>query len=240
MRRSSASKASVWGTAALAVSVATGFLLATGALDPVLTDAVTLALHRDQTADDAPRTQRVADWQYFDNRPEWSSVRGVPQVARPDSPAVPTRPAIAPPENPIHFPFAGPPPMPHYSLKPMGACFQARGPGHYVQNFVSSVGLNSVTITWWDLGDPDIIEYQIHAIPQFTNQGDMRTPITQPASVEKTIAPPKACTQVTTTISGLTAGEQYQVFLESKNKSQTQANRTYMITRAQTETLSIK
>jgi hypothetical protein len=228
-----------WSAVALTVTALTGGLLASGSLDPVLGDAVTAVLHKDTPPSAASKTQQVADWQYFDDRPEWSSVRGVPQVPAPTAPSSPRRPAIAPPEDPIHFQFAGPPPMPHYSLKPLGDCPQQSGPGHYVENFTSSVGKNSVTLHWFDLGDPDIVEYDIYAIPQFINVGNLTRPVVRPASKTKTVAPPRTCKQMTATISGLTQGEMYQVFLESKNKYNLQQG-TYMVTRGETETLKVQ
>jgi hypothetical protein len=241
----SAKRRSSWkrtaGTAALIMGAMTGYLLVSGALDPVLTQAIALAQRKaDADSTHSSATAPVADWMYFDDRPEWSSVRGVPQVPGPTGPSDPVRPTIAPPENPIHFPFAGPPPMPHYSLKPMTDCPQQHGPGYGVQNFTSSVGTTSVSITWWDLNDPDIIDYEIYAIPQFTNEGNMATPVNPPASKTKIVTPPRACKQVTATITGLTTGQQYQIYLESKNKNEVGNGPPYMVTRGQTETLFIK
>src|SRR5438046_2364768 len=67
-------------SAALAVTVASGYLLASGALDPVLGSAVALALGRDPGPPATLNAGPVTDWMYFDDRPEWSSLREVPTL----------------------------------------------------------------------------------------------------------------------------------------------------------------
>jgi hypothetical protein len=216
--------------AALAVTVATGYLLLSGALDPVLKDAVTLALGHDKpTADPGLQAAPVADWQYFDDRPEWSSVRGVPRVSGPADPVAPTRPKIAPPENPIHFQFSSAAAMPHYQLKAMSSCFQPRGPGATVAGLTTTAGKGSATIKWWDLGDPDTLNYQIAAVPL-----DQAGPIAW-----TTVAAPKTCKEVSARVTGLKSGQKYMFQLVATNISRAQTGRTYRPSRGQTETVTI-
>jgi hypothetical protein len=217
--------------AALAVSVAGGYLLTSGALDPILGDAVSLALGRnDPSASAGLPTAPVADWQYFDNRPEWSSVRGVPQVSGPADPVAPTRPEIAPPENPHHWPFSQPAAMPHYKLKPASSCPQQRGPAATVARLTTTPGKGSVTIKWWDLGDPDTLSYQIAAVPI----GGGSAGITW-----TTVAAPKTCKEVTAKVTGLTSGGRYEFQLVATNISRVQKGQTYRPSRGQTETVTI-
>ncbi len=225
-------------TGVLVAGLAVGYLLSSGGLDPVLGDAVTLAeakLHpqpKDDPASD-PKLQRVVDWQYFDGRPEWSSQRGVPQVSGPAMPQAPTRPAIAPPENPIHFRFNGPAPMPTVSLKPLGACPQEHQPGAPVENFSTTVGTRSATASWWDLGDPDAKSYQLAAVPDLVNVGDGSRTVFKPPIVTATVTPPHACKQMTATVSGLITGQKYYLVLQSLNNSNVNTGQQYDVVRAE-------
>lgn len=239
-------------TAALAVVGISGYLLVAGVLDPVLADAITLAqgLHRPGAHHGAAgsaaeagtdlKVGRVADWQYFDDRPEWSSLRGVPQVSGPAQPGEPTRPAIAPPENPIHFIFSAPPPMPHYSLKPMGACPQPHGPALEEEQFVVTPGTapGTAMATWWDIADPDVQKYRIVASPGYVNVGNGSRTVVRPKQVITTVTPPTACRQVTVTVTGLVSGATYFFTLESLNQSPTR-NLPYEITRGQSKNITI-
>jgi hypothetical protein len=232
MRRNPSSLARNGVAAALALTVASGYLLVSGALDPVLNQAVTLALGRDKPAPAAAglKSAPVADWQYFDDRPEWSSVRGVPQVSGPADPVTPTRPKIAPPENPIHFRFSSAAAMPHYKLQAMSSCFQPRGPGATVAGLTTTAGKGKVTIKWWDLGDPDTLNYQIAAIPIDQNSGTIAW---------TTVAAPKTCKEVTATVTGLKSGRRYMFQLVATNISRAQKGRTYRPSRGQTETVTV-
>jgi len=230
---------------ALTAVIATGAVIAglfvTGALDPVLNAAVTAL--RQKAADRRPattdRTARVADWQFFDDRPEWSSLRGVPTVTGPVGPAAPVRPAVAPPENPHRWVFYGPPPMPHYRLRTLTDCPQPRGPGLYVQNFTVTTGTGGATVTWWDLGDPDTRDYTIVAVPNYVNMGDSSRPVAAPARVTTLVPAPKTCKQITVKVTGLINGNNYQFVLEARNKSNVN-NRDYEVTRAQSGFVKIK
>ena len=234
-----------WTTAITALAVSSGLLLMSGALDPVLQDVITGALGRDHAGSGNTGSgrglpaSRVADWQYFDDRPEWSSLRGVPQVQRPADPVAPARPLVAPPENPHRFVFSGPPPMPHYKLKSMSSCPQPRGPNHYVEHYTATLGVGSATVSWWDLGDPDTLEYTLVSVPDYVNVFDGSQPIIRTPIVRTTVAAPGTCRRVSATVTGLISGMNYDIVLQATNTSRTQLVKTYVITRAQTGALLI-
>ena len=231
--------------AALAVLTATGYLLGSGALDPVLEDAVAVALgqSQDEEAGGVPALHAVpiTDWMYFDDRPEWSSARGVAKVpSRPDQPVEPARPEVAPPENPHRWQFSGPAPMPRYSLEPMSSCVQPRGPGNSVAALTAVAGTKSAAVTWWDLGDPDTVSYQLTIVPI----GATGNPVGWPGAGQKekvrfiTVPAPNQCKQVTVQVTGLTSGDGYRFWLLALNRSPVQ-NRTYRHTRGETETVTV-
>jgi hypothetical protein len=219
-------------TAVLGVAALTGYLLVSGALDPVLQEAVTLAGKRhDATApaDAQPQVAPVADWQYFDDRPEWSPLRLVATGPDAPSPPVPpTRPQVAPAENPHHWQFSGPAPMPRHTLRPMTSCTQPHGPGHDMPLLTATPGKGSATISWWDLGDPDTQGYRVDALPS-----SQRGTVTQ-----TNVAAPKTCKSVSVTIGGLKSGVSYQFMLLATNQSRVQTH-TYRISRGQTGTVLI-
>jgi hypothetical protein len=246
MRRS-APRTKNWMTAGLAISVVAGYLLTSGALDPVLGDAVTFAegaVHRNDAAPPAGtelKTSKVADWQYFDDTPEWSSVRQVPAVQRPADPAAPSRPAVAPPEDPIHFHFSAPTPMRRYGLKPMPSCFQPRGMGLNVERLTAIPIAGGAKVTWWDLGDPDTASYQIAIIPVGTTGNPIGyTPVGAGTPITFINVPaPKTCKGVAVTIPGLRTGDAYRFFLLAMNRSPEQNGRKYRPTRGETETVTV-
>ncbi|MBT0770709.1 hypothetical protein KIH74_17325 [Kineosporia sp. J2-2] len=235
--------------AALGLAGMTGGLFVTGALDPVLTRALTLVQADDtDRADDsdradtgdAARMQRVADWMYYEDVPEWSSVRGVPQVTRVPQPEQPSRPAIAPPEHPHRFFFSGPPEMPRYYLEGPDDCMQPHNPSAIVRNYVvTATGGGSVSIRWYDMGDPDTQEYQVVAVPQYVNHFDYATPVPDPPRKYSTVKAADGCRQMRTTVSGLRAGAIYQFTLLGMNKSPLNG-RQYSITRAVSEDITIR
>ncbi|HST82641.1 MAG TPA: hypothetical protein VLL08_12980 [Kineosporiaceae bacterium] len=221
--------------AAVAVLTAAGYLLVSGALDPALRGAVTLALGPDD--DPALQTTPISDWMYFDDRPEWSSLRKVPKLpTRPDQPVDPVRPEVAPPENPHRWQFTAPGPMPHYALKPPDSCFQPRGPGTTVERLTAIAGTGSATVTWWDLGDPDTRSYELAIVPVgaiINPIGAVNTPIRY-----LTIPAPNTCKQITVNIPGLRSGEAYRFWLLANNESQVQ-KRNYRPSRGETESITI-
>jgi hypothetical protein len=237
--------------AALAVLAASGYLLASGALDPALSAAATLALgERDgernsEDAEDAVKdgdpatlkTVPIADWMYFDDRPEWSSLRRVPKPpSRPDPPMEPARPAVAPPENPHRWQFTAPGPMPHYRLQPPDSCFQPRGLGLVVERLTAIAGTRSATVTWWDLGDPDTRSYQLAIVPVGASTNPVGLGNTPVRYLD--VAAPNTCKQITVKVTGLKSGEVYRFWLLANNETQVQ-NRNYRLSRGETESVRV-
>src|SRR5262249_37094890 len=64
-------------------------------------------------------------------------------------------------------------------------------------------GTTSATVSWWNVGDPAITEYQVAAVPQELYYGP------QPAWTWHAVPPGKGCTRVTTTVTGLTSQAPY-------------------------------
>jgi hypothetical protein len=234
--------------ALLAAGVVGGWFVTSGSLDPVLADAVAFATAPAPgrkadagPATAAPKLQKVADWQYFDGRPEWSSVRGVPTVEAPADPVMPTRPAIAPPENPHRRQFTGPAPMPTYSLEPRQECLLQHGPGINAHVFTAvAIGGGRATVTWSDLDDPDVKYYQVAAEPEYVIVGNGSTPVgNRPTTpVYRRVAPPGDCVSMSVTVTGLKVGFQYRFVLQSINTSRLQT-RNYTIGRGESETVTI-
>ncbi|GAA3630617.1 hypothetical protein GCM10022223_55500 [Kineosporia mesophila] len=227
---------STLAAASIGLAAVAGGLFVTGALDPVVTDVIALATP-DQP--EGLKAGKVADWMYYEDVPEWSSVRGVPQVARPTAPAQPGRPAIAPPEHPHRFIFSGPPPMPTYKLEPRDDCMQPHNPVSIAHNYVvKAIGNGSVSVRWWDMGDPDTQRYEVVAVPQYVNQFDYSKPRADPPKTFTTVKAAKGCKQMSTTVTNLTVGASYTFSLMGINKSPLNG-RVYSITRAASEVIKI-
>jgi len=227
---------STLAAAALGLVLVAGGLFTTGALDPVIDDAV--AMVKAKAAGDDPEqlnAGKVVDWMYYEDEPEWSSLRGIPQVARPTQPAQPGRPVIAPPEHPHRYVFSGPPPMPTLSLKPRDDCMQPHNQVSIARNFVvTATGGGRATVRWYDMGDPDTQTYQVVAVPEYVNQFDYSRPVPQPPKIFTSVAATKGCKQMQTTVTGLTKGFRYTFALMGINKSPLNG-RTYSVTRATSE-----
>lgn len=209
----------------IAVAALVGYLLQSGAMDPVVADVVTALTPDEPTGRaDEPRLQRVADWT---DVPEWSPKRGVPTApARPQAaaPAPPREPAIAPPENPRPWMRVGVPrARATFRLEPMHSCPQYHGPSATMPMQVTPQK-SAVTATWWSIGDPDVISFRVVASAKATGE---RTEISVPAVT--------GCQTMTATVAGLVSGARYQIFLETVNESRVQAGRTYRVMRAQSE-----
>jgi hypothetical protein len=229
--------------AVLAAAVATGYLLTSGALDPVLQQLASQAVGDSSAPEVTPGFEAapIADWQYFDDRPEWSTLRQVPAMPeKPDPPVMPLRPVVAPPENPHRWRFNGPPPMPHYSLKPPDSCFQPRGPGHNVETLSAVPVVKGATVTWWDLGDPDTRSYQLAVVPVgatgnpvgYTDWSQYSEPVRF-----LNVAAPNDCKLVTVRVTGLKSGDAYRFWLLANNQSQVQT-RKYRPSRGETQTIT--
>lgn len=62
-----------------------------------------------------------------------------------------------------------------------------------------TAGTTSAVVSWWNIGDPAITEYQVAAVSQRIDYGP------QPAWTWHSVAPGRGCSRVTTTITGLTS-----------------------------------
>jgi len=228
-----------------------GYLLASGAAAPLISDAVALVqgpaaevtaasndttVNGDRIALNANTTYNNSQnaWMANDKRPEWSAQRMVPQgptgASAAQKPAAPQAPAIQVPEDPKgrQF-FTRGEPMRHYDLKPRGACPQSYGRGLYVQHFSAVPGKGSATVSWYDLGDPNAVEYQIDAV-SVSDAGSVTT---------KKMAAPKACKEVSMTFTGLQSGTSYVFMLTATDVSPEQENRQYRVGRGQTPVIVV-
>lgn len=223
---------------ALGVAGLAGFLLATGALAPVIS-ALTPS-----PATPPARVQPVAawtsqstapdvasdSWMDDDSRPEWSSARSVPGVSRPSSPTLPSRPDIQVPENPKRFLRGGVPPNNYQiHLAARTSCFQQRGPGADVKSFTATPGKGSAAISWWDIGDPDTSRYVVTAVPTGGGRGTV---------VSRTVTAPHACRTVRTSVSGLVSGQTYAFWLTAVNTSPVNGKQ-YRPTRGQSNSIVV-
>ncbi|MDP9825779.1 fibronectin type III domain-containing protein [Kineosporia succinea] len=224
----------------LGVAAMTGGLFVSGTLDPVVHDVVAYVSSGSSDANGL-NAEKVADWMYTDDVPDWSQVRGVPEkVQRPSAPTDAVRPTIAPPESPHRFIFSGQPPMPTYSLAPRDDCMQPHNPVSIAHNFVvTATGGGSVSVRWWDMGDPDTQTYEVVAVPRYVNQYDYSRPRADPPKKFTEVKASKGCKQMSTTVTGLAKGSQYTFSLMGVNKSPLNG-RAYSITRATSETITIK
>ncbi|MEU0552511.1 fibronectin type III domain-containing protein [Dactylosporangium sp. NPDC006015] len=64
-------------------------------------------------------------------------------------------------------------------------------------------GTASATVSWWNIGDPSIVSYQLTAMSQELLIGP------QPGWTWQTVPPGKGCTRVTTTVTGLISQTPY-------------------------------
>lgn len=109
---------------------------------------------------------------------------------------------------PVRGPLASISPLPRVrrsyptpSLSP-SECTGVVRPG--VINGVDVVpGTASATVSWWNIGDPSIVEYRLTAMPQELLIGP------QPGWTWQTVAPGKGCTRVTATVTGLISQTPY-------------------------------
>ncbi len=218
----------------LGITGLAGFLLATGALAPVIGSLVPSAAPAPDRLQpvSAWTSQASSDdgWMDQDTRPEWSSERTVPDTSRPSSPSLPSRPAIQVPENPKRF-LRGGVPANNFELhlKPRPSCFQQRSPGSEVKNFTVTPGKGSAAVSWWDLGDPDTSSYVLTAVPTGGGRGVV---------VTRTVEAPKACTTVRTSVGGLLSGQTYRFWLSAVNTSPVNG-RQYRPTRGQSNSIVV-
>jgi hypothetical protein len=67
----------------------------------------------------------------------------------------------------------------------------------------------SAVVTWWNLGDPALVEYQLTAVSQALNAGP------QPKWTWQKVAKAVGCTRVSATVSGLAVGAPYVFVLHA-------------------------
>ncbi|GAA3269518.1 hypothetical protein Dvina_10160 [Dactylosporangium vinaceum] len=79
--------------------------------------------------------------------------------------------------------------------------------GVYRQGVVNGADVTpaatSAVVSWWNIGDPSLVEYRLAAVPQRLYQGP------QPAWVWQTVARGAGCSRVSATVTGLTSGDPY-------------------------------
>ncbi len=184
---------------------------------------------------------KVVDWMYFEDVPEWSQIRKVPQAPRvTERPEEPARPAIAPPEHPHRVLFSGPPPMPTVSLQPPDACMQPHNPVSIVRNYVvTATGGGAVSVRWYDMGDPDTQWYEVVAVPENVIQFDYSRPVPQPPKKFTKVAAADGCQQMNAQVTGLQRGAKYTFTLMGINKSPLNG-RVYSITRQRSQVITIR
>jgi hypothetical protein len=245
-RRSPALTRGVAAVAGLGALV--GGLLATGAATPVVEDVVSLAPGATPAATapaggtvDGQRVAGVADhsdtgWMRDDGRAEWSGDRMVPKGPtgsdRAQLPANPSAPRIQVPENPKGRQFFQEPAtrMREYKLQPRSSCFQQRGPEMPVRTFSATPGKGQVTLSWWDLGDPDTVSYQIDVVSVSDGGSDRRA---------VTVKAPNTCKTMTVTITGLRSGAGYGFWLVATNRAPEQGGKPYRTGRGQSPTVAV-
>ncbi|MFI5908802.1 hypothetical protein [Dactylosporangium sp. NPDC051541] len=88
--------------------------------------------------------------------------------------------------------------------------------GVYRQGVVNGAdvtpGTTSAVVSWWNIGDPSLVDYQLAAVPQRLYQGP------QPAWSWQTVAKGAGCSRVTATVTGLTSGDPYVFVIHAKLK----------------------
>jgi hypothetical protein len=236
---------------AAAVAASGAALLHSGAVDPVLTAVAGQVAARTghaQPAAAAPspgRTARVA-WSWDLGAPTWDATLPRPSrltpvhridpvsPAQPAQPVQPRLPDGTPPDDgsrPYWYQMAAT--NPKVALTPMPGCPQYHGPS--ARTWMSSTpGKGSVTLTWWDLGDPSISRFEIGA---FARAGANDKPSMTWTSVPARKA--GTCGTVTATITGLSSGVGYDFWLESVNKDPLNPGSYYRTSRGRTEVMTI-
>jgi hypothetical protein len=88
-------------------------------------------------------------------------------------------------------------------------------------------GAGSATVTWYNPGDPRLVQYRLTAIPQNLVGGS------QPDLTWQEIAPGAGCRTMTATVTGLTSGAPYVFSLDAVlTNYDTDGNRTATIARS--------
>jgi hypothetical protein len=243
---------------ALAAAVAlTGGLLASGAAAPMVMDVVALTTGPSDSPGASPPVGRTlngtkvalsdstTDWMASDPRPEWGQQRLVPQGPtgqdRAQTPVSPEQPQIQVPENPKgrHL-FAYGQAMRRYTLRPPPDCPQAHGPGLRVQVILAeSTTPGSASVSWWDLGDPLEISYQVDAFPVGGVMMLSDAPRIQAKSMIIKVKAPNTCRRVRVNFRGLVSGQKYTFILTGSAISPQQGNRVVRDGRGETSAIVV-
>lgn len=151
-----------------------------------------------------------------------STTARVAGPAGPNRPAPPTDPIppgeLEPPNRPYWIIGPTPPQCPwprtdipapadwQCDMQPRPDCPQYTGPG--VQVRLDAVpGTGSATLSWWNYGDPDVLEWRVAAI-EYTQFGSP-SPTWQNFQLEV------GCYQASHTVTGLQSGKRYEFMLEA-------------------------
>ncbi|WP_436535466.1 hypothetical protein [Actinoplanes sp. HUAS TT8] len=89
------------------------------------------------------------------------------------------------------------------SVAPTANCSPMLGPATNVP-VAATAGTGTITARWTDLSDPSVLTYRVAAIP---NSGAPTTWLT--------LAPTHTCKTLTTTITGLAKGHNYEIWLDA-------------------------
>lgn len=144
-----------------------------------------------------------------------------PQPPSPPQDPVPPGP-LEPPRRPFGIGGPTPPQCPwprndipapadwYCQMEPMRSCPQYSGPQVGVLlDAVPAAG--QVSLSWWNYGDPDILEWRVAAI-EYTQRGS-------PNPTWETFTLPIGCYQAGHVVTGLESGKRYEFILEAVEKN---------------------
>ena len=134
------------------------------------------------------------------------------------------RPAGSPSPSPS-FTFA-PQATPTAAPSPTGACEGVLTFGQ-IAGLTVEAGAGTATVSWFNPGDPDLVEYKLTAIPQVLVTGQ------QPELVWETVAPGAPCRTLTATVTGLDRNAPYMFSVDAVSKAyNSDGNRTVTVARS--------
>jgi hypothetical protein len=238
---------------AAAVAASGGVFLASGAADPLMAAAAAQVAARtapdtERSGEDAASPGRAVrvSWSWGTGAPSWNAT--LPQPSRltpvrsidPATPAKPARPAQprqpdgTPPDTARPWNWYGiAATNPRVELASPRSCPQFRGPSARIWMTVTP-GKGQVTLSWWDIADPEAVRWEIGAFARTANSG---TPSMSWTRVPN--RPGGGCGTVTARITGLESGVGYDFWLETVNRDPLDPSRTYRMSRGRTEVFDI-
>jgi hypothetical protein len=109
---------------------------------------------------------------------------------------------------PVRGPIASMSPLPSHTAATATPSFSpTECTGVYRQGVVNGAdvvpGTTSAVVSWWNVGDPALVEYRVAAVSQDLYKGP------QPTWVWQTVAKGTGCTRVSTTVTGLNSQVPY-------------------------------